>query len=114
MWLLYSTVANEVEKCSLAVPCFRLKAGLKLREESEKREVEKGIHLLSDPEGIYTHTHAHTHSHMRAFTHVHVRACARSHAFSFPPATAKKVRFAQQQRLTEHSREREAEMETND
>jgi len=27
-----------------------LKAGLKLREEAEKREVEKGIHLLQDPE----------------------------------------------------------------
>ncbi len=30
----------------------RLKAGLKLHEEAEKREVEKGIHLLQDPEGI--------------------------------------------------------------
>ena len=29
---------------------FRLKAGLKLHEEAEKREVEKGIHLLRDPE----------------------------------------------------------------
>ena len=31
---------------------FRLKAGLKLHEEAEKREVEKGIHLLQDPEGM--------------------------------------------------------------
>lgn len=30
----------------------RLKAGLKLHEEAEKREVEKGVHLLQDPEGI--------------------------------------------------------------
>ncbi|XP_064391248.1 probable ribosome biogenesis protein RLP24 [Halichondria panicea] len=30
----------------------RLKAGLKLQEESEKREVEKGIHLLQDPEAL--------------------------------------------------------------
>nr|AAX48858.1 L24-like [Suberites domuncula] len=28
----------------------RLKSGLKLQEEAEKREVEKGIHLLQDPE----------------------------------------------------------------
>ena len=30
----------------------RLKAGLKLHEEAEKKEVEQGIHLLEDPEGI--------------------------------------------------------------
>ena len=27
----------------------RLKAGLKLREDSDKREVEKSIHLLEEP-----------------------------------------------------------------
>ena len=32
-------------------PLGRLKAGLKLQEESEKREVQQGIHLLQDPEG---------------------------------------------------------------
>ena len=31
-----------------------MKAGLKLHEESERREVEKGIHLLQDPEGVRT------------------------------------------------------------
>lgn len=30
---------------------FRMKAGLKLQEEAEKREVEQGIHLLQDPDG---------------------------------------------------------------
>ena len=30
---------------------FRLKEGLKLHEEAEKKEVEKSIHLLQDPEG---------------------------------------------------------------
>lgn len=30
----------------------RLKAGLKLHEEAEKKEVEQGIHLLEDPEAI--------------------------------------------------------------
>lgn len=41
---------------SVDVKCFvcRLKAGLKLHEEAEKIEVEKGIHLLQDPEGIFT------------------------------------------------------------
>ena len=28
-----------------------MKAGLKLHEEAEKKEVEQGIHLLQDPEG---------------------------------------------------------------
>ena len=30
----------------------RLKAGLKLRDEAEKQEVEKGVHLLEDSSGI--------------------------------------------------------------
>lgn len=30
----------------------RLKAGLKLQEEAEKREVEQGIYLLQDPQAI--------------------------------------------------------------
>lgn len=30
----------------------RLKAGLKLRDEAEKQEVEKGVHLLEDTSGI--------------------------------------------------------------
>ena len=29
----------------------RVKAGLKLQEEAEKREVQQGIHLLQDPKG---------------------------------------------------------------
>ena len=36
---------------------LRLKAGLKLQEEAEKREVEQGIHLLQDPQGIYHMEH---------------------------------------------------------
>ena len=35
----------------VTVCVFRLKAGLKLQEEADKREVEQGIHLLQDPAG---------------------------------------------------------------
>ena len=38
-----------VSQCDVIFP--RLKAGLKLQEEAEKREVEQGIHLLQDPRG---------------------------------------------------------------
>lgn len=32
---------------------YRLKAGLKLHEEAEKKEVEQSIYLLEDPEGAF-------------------------------------------------------------
>lgn len=35
----------------VAVVTCRLRAGLKLHEEAEKKEVEQGIYLLEDPEG---------------------------------------------------------------
>lgn len=40
-------------RCVLkSVRCLiRLKTGLKLHEEAEKREVERSIHLLQEPEG---------------------------------------------------------------
>ena len=42
-------VLSNVSQCDVMFP--RLKAGLKLQEEAEKREVEQGIHLLQDPRG---------------------------------------------------------------
>ena len=31
--------------------CPRVKAGLKLHQEADKREVQQSVHLLQDPEG---------------------------------------------------------------
>ena len=32
--------------------CPRVKAGLKLHQEADKREVQQSVHLLQDPQGI--------------------------------------------------------------
>ena len=52
--MLYMHLSLPLPPCLTISLSFssRLKAGLKLQEEAEKREVEKGIHLLQDPEGI--------------------------------------------------------------
>ena len=42
------TISDVCVRCCIG----RLKAGLKLHEEAEKKEVEQGIHLLEDPEGM--------------------------------------------------------------
>ena len=34
-----------------SLSCLRVKAGLKLHTEADKRTVQQGVHLLQDPEG---------------------------------------------------------------
>lgn len=75
----------------------RLKAGLKLHEEAEKREVERSIHLLQDPEGMLC---------KKYITIIRV-------VVLFSPAVGKKVQEAQRQRQAA-SIPKAMEMETAD
>ena len=74
-----------------------MKAGLKLRDEAEKHEVEKGVHLLEETSGMYSQYHT---------TYLW------SHSFS--SGIAEKARAAQRHRQMAKKREKEAEMETDD
>ena len=91
----------------LVVIIPRLKAGLKLQEESEKREVEQGIHLLQDPQGACLVYHA------CFVTFVFIRTVPPFPLSSLPLAITQKAREAQLQRQKDKDKIPVVEMETN-
>ena len=80
---------------------LRLKAGLKLQDEAEKKEVEKSIHLLQDPEGT-----PHVQPQLLPGV-IYIETCCSSHT-----AATKKVEEAQRQRMAAKAKPKAMEMET--